>query len=68
MSIRVTINNQQRQTVRTIGVTPKPIDTIIELKDVTSLGQISNNYTLVYDSVLEKFVIREMTIITGGTF
>lgn len=66
---RVSINTQQRETVRTIGITPNTVS-------LSSLGSLSdvdathpaNNYTLVYDSARGKYVVEELPIVNGGTF
>lgn len=43
------------------------IDNLTELKDVDA-SDADNNETLVYDEVSDKFVVREIPIINGGTF
>lgn len=68
---RISINNNQRSTIRTVAVAPVvPIDTIdnlVELKDIDA-SDVDNNETVVYDEVSGKFVIKELPIINGGTF
>ena len=69
---RISINNRQRGTVKTISVGGmggggSAIDRITELTDVDA-SDVDNNETLVYDEVSGKFVIKELPIINGGTF
>lgn len=68
---RISINNRQRGTVKTISVGGmgggSAIDRITELTDVDA-SDVDNNETLVYDEVSGKFVIKELPIIDGGTF
>lgn len=71
---RISINNRQRGTVKTINVGTaigggggSAIDRITELTDVDA-SDVDNNETLVYDEGSGKFVIRELPIINGGTF
>jgi hypothetical protein len=67
---RVSINNQQRQTVRTVGVqadTSSLIGTLAALTDVDATDP-NNNEVLVYDEASGKYVIKELPVINGGTF
>lgn len=67
---RVSINNQQRTTIRTVGVAAPEtniIDKLINLTDVNATS-LDNNETLVYDEATEKFVVKELPNINGGTF
>lgn len=65
---RISINNQQRKTIRTVGVgTINAIDELVELKDVDATD-VDNNETLVYDEISGKFVVKVIPIINGGTF
>lgn len=68
MAIRVSINNQNRSTIRTVGIAPKSgVDQLTELKDVDA-SDADNNETLVYDEVSGKFVVKTLPIVNGGTF
>ncbi len=66
---RVSINNQQRKTIRTVAVTP-------DIAAATSLAALSDviatdpdeNETLVYDSASEKYVVKTLPNVNGGTF
>lgn len=64
---RISINNQERKLIRTVGVTPQTIDNLAELKDVDA-SDPDNNETLVYDEASGKYVVKTLPIITGGTF
>lgn len=63
---RVSINNQQRETIRTVGIAPVP-STLVNLLDVDA-SDADNNETLVYDEVQQKFVVKELPMVDGGTF
>lgn len=62
---RISINSQSRSTVRTIGVgaTTK----LASLTDVDASNP-DNNETLVYDAVSERYVIKTLPVVNGGTF
>lgn len=67
---RISINNQQRKTVRTVGVGvlgTGGVDELVELNDVDA-SDLDNNETLVYDESSGKFVVKVIPIINGGTF
>lgn len=68
---RVSINTQQRSTVRSIvvptGETVNRVDNLVELKDVDA-SDVDNNETLVYDEVSGKFVVKTLPIVDGGSF
>lgn len=67
-SNRVSINNQQRKTVRTVGISAtSQVDTLAELKDVDA-SDPDNNETLVYDASLQKYVIKTLPVIDGGSY
>jgi len=61
---RVSINNQQRATIRTVGVSTNKLSGLLDV-DASSPD---NNDTLVYDSATGKYVIKELPLINGGTF
>lgn len=71
---RVSINNQDKKEVRTIGLFPS-VEGIInslpnelkKLKDVDA-SDADTNETLVYDESSGKYVVKELPIINGGTF
>ena len=64
---RVAINNQVRQTVRTVGVIPETVNTLRGLSDVDA-SDLDNNEILVYDEVQNKFVIKTIPEVDGGSF
>lgn len=66
---RISINIQQKSDIKSVGLTGKggSAQYLSQLKDVDS-SDIDNNETLVYDEVSEKFVVKELPIINGGTF
>jgi hypothetical protein len=62
---RVSINNQQRSIIRSIGISSG--NKLSGLIDVDASSP-DNNDTLVYDSATGKYVIKELPIVNGGTF
>lgn len=64
---RVSINNQQRTTVRTIGIPPNNIKKLAELQDVDASNP-NTNETLVYDETLNKYVVKVLPVVDGGAF
>jgi hypothetical protein len=64
---RVSINNTDRNEIRAVAVAPSVTNTLRNLTDVDSTD-IQNNETLVYDAATDKFVVRPLPNITGGTF
>ena len=65
---RVSINNQQRTTIRTVGITPAVQEgRLANLSDVDA-SDPDNNEILVYDETSNKYVIKTLPNINGGTF
>lgn len=66
---RVSINNQVRDTIRTVGVGTQatPEIYLASILDVIAVNP-ANNATLIYDSSLGKYVIKTMPVTDGGTF
>jgi hypothetical protein len=66
---RVSINNPQRSEIRTIGIAPTTslINSFKGLNDVDATS-LANNNTVVYDSASDKFVVKELPVLNGGTF
>lgn len=63
---RVSINNQQRTTIRSVGLANQ--ETKLEnLRDVDA-SDPDNNEILVYDETLNKYVIKTLPNLDGGTF
>lgn len=68
---RISINNQQKKTVRTVNVIPPNIfEQTNELRTLTDVNatDLDNNEVLVYDEATDKFVIKELPVLNGGTF
>lgn len=63
---RVSINKQQRETVRTVNLSTG-YNELGKLIDVDA-SDPDNNETLVYDEVSGKYVIKTLPIVNGGTF
>lgn len=63
---RVSINNQQRTSIRTVGITPQE-GRLVDLTDVDATDP-DNNEILVYDETLNKYVIKILPKLDGGTF
>jgi hypothetical protein len=64
---RVSINNQQRSTVRTVAVASSQINRLSLLTDVDA-SDADNNEVLVYDETLNKYVVKTIPAVDGGTF
>lgn len=64
---RISINNQERKTIRTVGIVPENVNSLSGLEDVDA-SDPDNNETLVYDEATGKYVIKTLPIISGGTF
>ena len=64
---RVSINNQQRTTVRTVAVASSQVNRLSQLTDV-DVSDADNNEVLVYDETLNKYVIKTIPAVDGGTF
>lgn len=67
---RISINNQQRTTVRTVGIVPPEASRVTRLADLSDVdaSDSDNNETLVYDQTLNKYVIKTLPVVDGGTF
>mgnify|MGYP003345612296 CR=1 FL=1 len=66
---RVSINNPQRAEIRTVGIQPSlsTVNSLRGLNDVDATS-LDNNETIVYDSASDKFVVKELPVLNGGTF
>lgn len=62
---RISINTQNRSTIRTIGV--GAASSLAGLIDV-DLSDPDNNETLVYDSTSGKYVVKTLPVVDGGNF
>jgi len=65
MTIAVKINTQNQQKVRT--QTPIASSRLSALTDV-SLVDASNNATVVYNTSIERYEIKALPVVFGGTF
>jgi ribosome recycling factor len=66
--IRVGINNQSRKSVRSVSISVLANGTkLADLADVDVSGS-ENNEVLVYDSALEKYVIKSLPVLDGGQY
>lgn len=67
---RVSINNQQRTTIRTVGLAAPDVVIIDKLENLTDVDATDpdNNEILVYDETLNKYVIKILPKLDGGTF
>lgn len=65
---RISINDQDRKEIRTVGIAARSgVNRLIELSDVDG-NDADNNETLVYDENTNKFVVKVLPIIDGGTY
>jgi hypothetical protein len=66
---RVSINNPQRAEIRTVGIIPSIplVNSLRGLVDVNA-SNLANNNTIVYDSASDKFIVKELSVLNGGTF
>jgi hypothetical protein len=66
---RVSINNPQRKEIRTVGIIPSTtlVNSLRGLDDVDA-SNLANNNTIVYDSASDKFIVKELSVLNGGTF
>jgi hypothetical protein len=62
---RISINTQTRSTVRTVGIGNIP--KLSSLIDVDT-SDPDDNETLVYDAASEKYVVKTLPVVNGGTF
>lgn len=64
---RVSINNQQRATIRTVAIAPAQINRLSDFSDVDASNP-NTNETLVYDETLNKYVVKILPAVDGGIF
>lgn len=65
---RVSINSIERNSIRSVGVTPSvPANQLRNLLDVDA-SSLNNNEILVYDEASDKFIVKETPIVNGGNF
>lgn len=66
---RISINGQNRKQIKTVSVAPNILgaNTLASLSDVDA-SDPDNNETLVYDSSTQKYVVKTLPTIDGGTY
>lgn len=64
---RISINNQQPKTVKTVGIASASTNRLSSLTDVDA-SDPDNNETVVYDATSGKYVIKTLPSVDGGTF
>lgn len=64
---RISINSQNRTSVRTIAITPKNYNKLSDLTDVDGSNP-DDKETLVYDAATGKYVVKELPRVDGGIF
>lgn len=66
--IKVSINNQNRRTIRTVGVSA--LAQTAKLSGLTDVdaSDPNNNETLVYDSSTQKYVVKTLPVLDGGSY
>lgn len=63
---RVSISDQQRTVIRTVGLSGA-INNLGDLNDVI-VSDRDEGESLVWDEILQKFVIKNIPVLDGGTF
>ena len=63
--IRVSINSQQQKSIKTVSV--GAATKLTNLFDVDT-SDADNNETLVYDATSNKYVIKTLPVVDGGSF
>jgi hypothetical protein len=64
---RISINNQQQKTIRTVGIAAASTNKFESLTDVDA-SDPDNNETVVYDATSGKYVVKPLPAVDGGTF
>lgn len=64
---RVSINAQKKETIRSVGIVSPAGSRFENLTDIDASGA-DNNEVLVYDANADKYVIKELPVVNGGTF
>jgi hypothetical protein len=65
---RISINKQDRETVRTIGISPTQLKNQLRNLDDVNATNLTDGNTVVYDGASDKFVVEELPKLNGGTF
>lgn len=65
---RISVNAEKREIIRTVGIRAQQTENFLKgLQDVDA-SSLNNNETLVYDQSSDKFVVKELPVLNGGTF
>ena len=68
---RVSINKTNQTIARTVTINPQvggSTNLLRSLNDVDISDGLQDNETLVYDETSDKFIVKALPIINGGTF
>lgn len=64
---RVSINKQERETVKVVGINPTNVNQLRNLADVNAT-KLNDGSSVVYDQASDKFVVEELPRLNGGNF
>lgn len=65
---RISINNQSREIIRAVNVVPEQPGTELRTLNDVNASNLVTNHTIVYEAGTDKFVVKELPIVNGGTF
>jgi hypothetical protein len=65
--IRVGINTQNRTNIRTVALGGQATIRLRDLTDVNATS-LTDGYVIVYDIATDKFVVKQITAVDGGSF
>lgn len=64
---RISINTPKQAIIKTLASGAQTANKLRNLVDVDG-SSLNNNETVVYDEARDKFVVKELPIVNGGTF
>ena len=64
---RISINTPKQSEIKTIASGSQTVSKLRNLIDVDG-SDLDNNEIVVYDEARDKFVVKELPIVNGGTF
>jgi hypothetical protein len=64
---RISINTPKQSVIKTVTSSAQTTNLLRNLVDVDG-SSLNNNETVVYDEARDKFVVKELPIVNGGTF
>jgi hypothetical protein len=64
---RISINTPKQAVIKTLAAGGQSTNQLRNLIDVDG-SSLNNNETVVYDEARDKFVVKELPIVNGGTF